>query len=112
MISYTTNQYGLRQKDMDYMMQLFARTQSLEKVILYGSRATGDYERGSDVDLAIVGENVTYSDIAHIHHMLEEESPTLLGFDVLHYNKLKNEKLKQQIDIYGKVIFSTSGQNH
>ena len=63
MISYTTNQYGLRQKDMDYMMQLFARTPSLEKVILYGSRATGDYERGSDVDLAIVGENVTYSDI-------------------------------------------------
>ena len=106
MITYTTNQFGLRQKDMDYMLRLFASISSIEKVILYGSRATGNFEKGSDIDLAVVSRDFTYADIARIHDTLENESPTLLGFDVLHYNKLENEKLKQQIDINGKVIYS------
>ncbi len=106
MITYVANEYGLRQKDMDYMRHLFETIPAIEKVILYGSRAMGNYEKGSDIDLAIVGEKVTYSDIAKIHYLLENESPTLLWFDVLHYERLKNEKLKQQIDVYGKVIFT------
>ena len=105
MITYTTNEYGLRDKDMQYMFQLFAQVPAIEKVILYGSRARGDYEKGSDVDLAVVGKEVRYTDIAHIHDVLETESPTLLWFDVLHYDSLKNEKLKQQIDLSGKTIY-------
>ncbi len=106
MITYTTNQFGLRDKDMDYMLRLFESIPSVEKVILYGSRAMGNFEKGSDIDLAVVGENVTFSDIAHIHATLENESPTLLWFDVLHYNRIKNDKLRQQIDLYGKSIYS------
>ncbi len=106
MIAYTTNQFGLRQKDMDYMIRLFESIPSIERVVLYGSRATGDFERGSDIDLAVVGKNVTYADVARIHDTLEHESPTLLWFDVLHYDRLKHEKLKQRIDTYGKVIYS------
>jgi predicted nucleotidyltransferase len=106
MITYTTNEYGLRQKDMDYMLRLFDSIPAIEKVILYGSRATGDFERGSDVDIAVAGKDVTFSDIACIHETLENESPTLLWFDVRHYDQLKNEKLKGQIDSYGKLIYS------
>ena len=102
---YTLNQYGLRDKDMKYMYDLFASIPGIEKVILYGSRARGDFERGSDVDLAVAGSEVSYSDIAKVHHMLENESPTLLWFDVLHYNTLKNEKMKKSIDKDGIAIF-------
>lgn len=108
MITYSLNQYGLREKDMQYMHKLFASVPSVQKVILYGSRATGKFENGSDIDLAVIGENVTYTDIAHIHSQLEEESPTLLWFDVLDYSTLKNEKLKQRIDKYGVVIYERS----
>ena len=59
MIAYTLNEYGLRQKDMDYMIRLFESVFSVEKVILFGSRASGDFERGSDIDLAMVGNSVT-----------------------------------------------------
>lgn len=105
MITYTLNQYGLRQKDMDYMIRLFESVPGVEKVMLFGSRSTGNFERGSDVDLAIVGETVASKEISRIHFMLEEESPTLLGFDVVHYDTIKKEALKKEIDTYGKVIF-------
>ena len=105
MITYTTNEYGFRKKDIDYMLNLFESMLAVEKVALYGSRALGNFEKGSDVDLAIIGEQVSFGDIAHIHYLLENESPTLLWFDVLHYNSLKNTKLKEQIDSHGKIIY-------
>jgi predicted nucleotidyltransferase len=105
MITYTLNTYGLRDKDMQYMHELFVQTPSVEKVILYGSRATGDFERGSDVDLAVVGRNVQLSDISRFNYMLENESPTLLWFDVLHLEKLQDEKLKQNIIKNGADIY-------
>ncbi len=55
------------------MHKLFAQTPSIEKVILYGSRATGNFEKGSDVDLAVVGKDVSFSEITHVHYMLENE---------------------------------------
>jgi len=105
MITYTTNVHGLRQKDMDYMIRLFAGIPAIEKVLLFGSRATGNFERGSDIDLAIVGEKVSTGEISRIHFLLEDESPTLLGFDVVHYDALKNDALKREIDENSIVIY-------
>ena len=105
MITYTTNQFGLRQKDVDFMLRLFEGIPAIEKVLLFGSRATGRYEHGSDIDLAICGESLTPNDISHIHHILENDSPTLLWFDIIHYDALQNDKLKYQIATNGKVIF-------
>lgn len=105
MIIYSTNKFGLRGKDMEFMQHLFSKIPETEKVILYGSRATGSFERGSDVDLAIAGKGVTQKQIAHVHFMLENESPTLLWFDVLHLDSLSNKKLRQQIEESGVVIY-------
>ncbi len=106
MITYSLNEYGLREKDMDFMMNLFVQYPEIEKVVLYGSRASGNYDLGSDVDLAIKGKNVKLHEIVRIHDILEEESPIPLWFDVLLYERLKNEKLKKEIDSFGKVIYT------
>lgn len=105
MITYTLNQYGLREKDMAYMNQLFQSHPEIEKVILYGSRARKEFRRGSDVDLALMGEQVTFETVSSVLFNLEEESPTLLFFDVLHYDSLKNENLKKEIEEDGDVIY-------
>src|SRR5580698_10039762 len=102
------NEYGFREKDMKFMLQLFALEPDIEKVILYGSRSTGKFKQGSDVDLALVGEKIGFTTVAHIHHVLEEASYMPMLFDVLHYDSLQNEKLKEQIDKYGKVIYQKS----
>ena len=53
MINIQTNEYGLREKDMDFLLRIYTSFPAVKKVILYGSRATGTYERGSDVDFLL-----------------------------------------------------------
>jgi predicted nucleotidyltransferase len=105
MITIELNEFGLREKDIDFMINLFRQHSEIEKVFLYGSRAYGNHHLGSDVDLALTGESITPKIVNLIHDILEEESPTPLWFDVLHYETIKNEKLKAEIDSFGKVIY-------
>jgi uncharacterized protein len=101
----TLNEFGFRQKDMDFMIHLFREHPEIEKVLIYGSRGRGDFEHGSDVDIALEGKEITYETVSYIHTKLEEESPTYLWFDVLHFDTLKNQKLKEQIKKNGKLLF-------
>lgn len=100
------NEFGLREKEMGLLLALFADFPEIEQVILYGSRAMGTYEMGSDVDLAIVGDAVSNKTISIISNQIENESPILLHFDILAYSSIKNEELKKRIDTYGKLIYS------
>lgn len=66
------------------MQILFRQHPDIEQVWLYGSRAKGTNQPGSDVDLAIVGATVKRETVRHIHSVLEKESPIPYFFDVLH----------------------------
>lgn len=68
-------------------------------------RAMENYKSGSDVDMAIYGENITFDTISALHSMLEEQSPLPYLFDIVDYTHLNCEELKNHIDRVGKVIF-------
>jgi len=107
-MKYELNNYGLRQKDMDFFQSTFAEFPEIEKVILYGSRARGDYRLGSDVDLAILLNSHSLSTILQLSAKLNSESPLLVKYDVLSLNTLTNEKLKNEIESEGKIIYKRS----
>ncbi|MCX6270167.1 MAG: nucleotidyltransferase domain-containing protein [Bacteroidetes bacterium] len=100
------NQFGLREEDMLFLYETFSQHAEIEQVVLYGSRAGGHFQKGSDVDLALFGDEVTLSLISRIRYILEEESTIPLFFDLVAFNSLKNEKLKAQITTKGIVIYS------
>jgi len=106
------NEFGFRKKDMDFMTHLFQGHPEIEKVIIFGSRGRGDFEHGSDVDLALEGKEITFETVSSIHTSLEQESPTYLWFDILSLNTLKNQKLKEQIVKYGKVFYRREETKH
>lgn len=70
-------------------------------VKIYGSRAKGDYERGSDIDLAYSSPADCTADLLEALDNL----PTPYLFDVTHYETLKHEGLKAHIDRVGRVIY-------
>ena len=88
------------------MIRLFVHIQAVEKVMIFGSRAAGTFRLGSDVDLVIMGKELTQRDIAYMHEVLESKSPALLWFDVLHYETLKSEALKEEIANNAKIIYT------
>jgi len=97
--------FGLRETDIQYMHDLFRQHPDIEQVWIYGSRAKGTNRPGSDVDLALIGPAVDPKTVAHLHFVLEEEGPMPFFFDVLHWDSLRNEPLKAEIQRTGKVLY-------
>ena len=75
-------------------------------VVLFGSRAKGNYKPGSDIDLAVKGDRVSPRIVAQLADCLNEETPLPYFFDVVHYETLDNQALVDHIDRVGIVIYS------
>ncbi|OHC74157.1 MAG: hypothetical protein A3G18_08325 [Rhodospirillales bacterium RIFCSPLOWO2_12_FULL_58_28] len=68
---------------------------------IYGSRARGNHERGSDIDLAFSSPADCSADLREALDNL----PTPYLFDVTHYESLKHKGLKAHIDRVGVVFY-------
>ena len=82
-----------------------AKFPEVQEVVLFGSRVLGNAKIGSDVDLAVCGENVTSSIIARIHDYLEEETNLPYFFDVVHFESIQNSALREHVISYGCSIY-------
>lgn len=100
-----SNLFGLLDRDIHYIMKAFTKFEEIEKVILFGSRAMGNYKEGSDVDLAIIGEKISDNVIYKLDELLNEVYPLPYFFDILHYEKINNGKLKEHINNIGKELY-------
>ncbi len=97
--------FGLRDTDIQYMQTLFSTEPAVEQVWLFGSRAKGNYQPGSNIDLALVGPLITRQVKLRIREIVEEESPIPYFFDVVHWNTLTNENLKREIERTAQPLY-------
>ena len=78
----------------------FAKKYSINKVILFGSRARGDNTERSDIDIAVYG-----GDYDHFYWDVKEKIHSLLMFDIVQADELISEELKQEIEKDGVIIY-------
>ena len=93
--------YGLIDRDFLYINAAIQEFPEIEEVILFGSRAKGNYKKGSDVDIAIKGDRITYEIIVRFADCLNEEKPLPYFFDVVYYEAIAKPMLKADIDRVG-----------
>lgn len=72
---------------------------NISKVILFGSRARGDYKKTSDIDLAVTGGNTA------LFAAGMEETSTLLSFDIVDMDKPVQPELLQSIEREGITLY-------
>ena len=97
--------FGLKDTDLAYIVHTLQDFSEIKKAAIFGSRAKGNYKPGSDIDMAIYGEEVTFDILAKLHWTLEEESPLPYFFDIVDYTHLDHKELKEHIERVGKVIY-------
>lgn len=73
---------------------------NLNKVILFGSRARGDYKSRSDIDLAVTG-----GDCIRFALDVQEMTSTLLFFDVVDLDGAVQKELLESIEKEGVCIY-------
>jgi restriction endonuclease S subunit/predicted nucleotidyltransferase len=103
--------YGLSQTVIEKICAVFARFSAIEKAVLYGSRAKGNFKAGSDIDLTLFGENLAPAQSGEIAEMLDD---LLLPYtiDLSIYAELNHAKLQEHIDRVGVVFYerASAGQ--
>ena len=64
--------YGLKEATIQKICAVFAKFPQVDKAVLYGSRAKGDYKNGSDIDLTLRGSELTLNVLYRILDDIEE----------------------------------------
>ncbi len=101
--------FGLPESTVALLHEYFTGIIEIEKVVVYGSRAKGNYEKGSDIDLAVFSR----SNVDLTGRLLTEldELQTPYFFNVTDYKSLKHKGLIEHIDRVGIVLYQNSNPN-
>ena len=78
----------------------YAAKYGIARVVLFGSRARGDNRPQSDIDIAVAG-----GDTDGFASAVKDTTKTLLTFDIVQLDKLKNSELKDIISEEGVLIY-------
>lgn len=85
--------------------EIAAGYESIEKIVLFGSRARNEHHKTSDVDLAVYGE----ADLHSFIYDLENKVSTLLMFDISNMEEVKDDFFIEQVEKDGVVIYEKPG---
>ena len=88
---------------MDKIRMIAFKYPNIYKIILFGSRARGDFKSSSDIDLAIFSKCNASLEVADFTNDIEKLD-TLFKFDIVFINPGTDEKLLDNIDKEGIVI--------
>ncbi len=96
--------FGLKDDTIQKINGVFAKYPQVEKAILYGSRAKGDFKRGSDIDLTFLGDELN---LFVVNKILIELDELLLAytFDISIFKQISNPDLIQHIERVGVVFY-------
>ena len=98
------NTFGLKAGQIQLMNACFAQYPAIQQVIIYGSRAKGTYRNGSDIDLSIVAEAFSFSDLLALETALDD---LLLPYkiDLSLKKDIDNPDLLEHIERVGQVFY-------
>jgi len=101
---------GLNDSDIKKIQTVLNLHQEIEKAILFGSRAKGNYKPASDIDLTLVGDELTLT----IQQKTENELDDLLlpyKFDISIYHTISSTALVEHIERVGQLFFQKEKAN-
>jgi uncharacterized protein len=96
--------FGLTDADLQFIVNVVRDYPEIEEVFIFGSRALHTHKKGSDIDIALKGSGIK-SIAATIAGILNDESHLPYFCDILDYNLIENQDLKNHIDRVGKQIY-------
>lgn len=92
--------FGLTQHTIDIFISVFEQNSKVDKAIMFGSRAKGNYRPDSDIDISLRGQSITTDDIIKLSVALEEKG-IKHKFDLINYSAIKEPALTEHIDRVG-----------
>lgn len=102
--------FGLSDIVIDDLKGVFKQYPNIEEVRIFGSRAKGNYSEGSDIDLALIGEGLTFNTIMDINIKIEDLE-LLYKVDILNYMEKRGTPIGDHIDRVGQLFYKKDMAN-
>jgi len=96
--------FGLSDNTITKIQQVFEKYSQIDKVMVYGSRAKGNFSPGSDIDLTLFGTELDQRQCSAIAEELDE---LLLPYmiDLSIFDQLSHSDIKEHIERVGKIFY-------
>jgi len=97
-------EYGLKPEVIANINRVLAAHPGVEQALLYGSRAKGNYRLGSDIDLCLVGDTLTLTQLLKIENEIDD---LLLPYkiDLSLFHTLDNQEFIEHIQRVGVAFY-------
>ena len=99
--------FGLSETVIKELQDVFRRHANIKKVLIFGSRSKGNYRAGSDIDLAVIGNDIDYNQLLSILCEIDDLE-LLYSVDLLDYQKKKGTSIGDHIDRVGQVFYEVA----
>ena len=97
-------EFGLSATTCATIRQILGQHPQIEKAVIYGSRAKGNYKNGSDIDLTLMGDALDHKVLSDVAWALDESSiPYTVDLSLL--GKIENPALREHIERVGVVFY-------
>ncbi|RKY33756.1 MAG: nucleotidyltransferase domain-containing protein [Candidatus Omnitrophota bacterium] len=96
---------NLSEQVIEDIIKIITNYKEVEKIVIFGSRATNNSKNTSDIDVAIFAKNWTDKDLNIVKFNLDEYIKTPLKFDLLNFYEIEKESLKENILRDGRIIY-------
>ncbi len=95
--------YGLPEQALRRLLETLHRNPAVERVVLFGSRAKGNYRPGSDIDLCLFAPVMTLPELLQLGVDIDE---LLLPWkvDLCLWHQLDNPALREHIQRVGREL--------
>jgi uncharacterized protein len=100
------NPFGLTNSEQELIRDVFRRHPEVSEARIFGSRAKGNFQPSSDIDLAVRGA-IAFSALAAIAGELED-LPLPYTFDVQAYDSIRHPLLREHIDRVGQTFYRSA----
>ncbi|WP_018248940.1 nucleotidyltransferase domain-containing protein [Orenia marismortui] len=97
--------FGLKNKELEAIVNKIKKVDKIEEAVIFGSRARGDYSRSSDIDIAVYAEDISDMELNLLRDSLEQLD-IIYKIDLVDVKSLTKEGLIKNIEEEGVVIYS------
>jgi predicted nucleotidyltransferase len=109
-VNFKTNQFGLTERDMKTIQNIFMKYADVNEVHLFGSRAKGNFNAGSDIDLVIMNDGLPPKTISLMAADFEESSLPYY-VDLADFHAIKALELIDHIKRVGVLFYKRPQQD-
>lgn len=92
--------FGLPARTVDDIRRFLLGWPEIKKVQVFGSRAMGNFQHNSDIDLCLWGDDIDFELLKRIKDGFNN-LPTPYKFDVVFYDHIDHKPFKVHIDTHG-----------